>query len=109
MSDAPGIYHDVMRHQLARHGIRGTPRLRVPHFLVLPLVIARSDLLVVMPTRLAETFAALVPLKVMTPPVPLPAFDVTVYWHERFNGDPGNRWFRRAFVRLFRPTLERRR
>jgi len=102
MADATGMSHAVMEHQLARHGIRGTPRLRVPQFMVLPLVIARSDLLVVMPTRLAETFAALVPLKVMTPPVPLPVFDVTVYWHERFNGDPGNRWFRRVFVRLFR-------
>ena len=103
MADATGMSHAVMEHQLARHGIQGTPMLRVPQFMVLPLVIARSDLLVVMPSRLAETFASLVPLKVMVPPVPLPVFDCTVYWHERFNDEPANRWFRRAFVTLFQP------
>ena len=102
MADATGMSHAVMEHQLARHGIHGMPKLRVPQFMVLPLVIARSDLLVVMPSRLAETFSALVPLKVMAPPVPLPVFDITVYWHERLNDDPANRWFRRAFVNLFR-------
>jgi DNA-binding transcriptional LysR family regulator len=88
MADATGMSHAVMEHQLARHGIHGTPKLRVPQFMVLPLVIARSDLLVVMPSRLAETFASLVPLKVMTPPVSLPVFDIAVYWHERFNATP---------------------
>ena len=102
MADATGMSHAVMEHQLARHGIYTTPILRVPQFMVLPLLIAPSDLLVVMPSRLAETFASLVPLRVMAPPVPLPVFDITVYWHERFNDDPANRWFRRAFVKLFR-------
>jgi DNA-binding transcriptional LysR family regulator len=102
MADATGMSHAVMEHQLARHGIHGTPKLRVPHFMVLPLVIAKSDLLVVMPSRLAETFSSLVPLKVMQPPVSLPEFDIGVYWHERFHDDPANRWFRRAFVKLFR-------
>jgi DNA-binding transcriptional LysR family regulator len=69
--------------------------------MVLPLVIASSDLLVSMPTRLAETFALRVPLQV-PPSVPLPAFDIKVYWHERIHDDPPNRWFRRAFVKLFR-------
>jgi len=95
MADATGMSHAVMEHQLARHRIRGTPRLRVPQYMVLPLVIAWSDPLVVMLSRLAETFASLMPLKVMTPPVPLPVFDIAVYCHERFNSDPGNRWFRR--------------
>jgi DNA-binding transcriptional LysR family regulator len=102
MADATGMSHAVMEHQLARHGMHAAPKLRVPQFMVLPLVIAQSDLMVVMPTRLAQTFAALVPLKVMPPPMPLPVFDVTAYWHERFNDDAANRWFRRAFVQLFR-------
>jgi DNA-binding transcriptional LysR family regulator len=102
MADATGMSHAVMEHQLARHGVRGTPKLRVPQFMVLPLLIAKSDLLVVMPTRLAETFASFVPLKVMVPPVPLPEFDIAAYWHERFHDDTANQWFRRVFVRLFR-------
>ena len=102
LADSTGMSHAVMEHELARNGLGGTPKLRVPQFMVLPLVIANSDLLVVMPSRLARTFALLVSLKVMAPPIPLPEFPIKVFWHERFHHDPGSQWLRRAFVRLFR-------
>jgi hypothetical protein len=33
--------------------------------------------------------------------VPIPPADVGVHWHERFDGDPGNRWLREQLLDLF--------
>jgi DNA-binding transcriptional LysR family regulator len=102
LADASGMSHAVMEAELRKHGLSGTARLVVPQFMVLPLVIANSDFLVIMPSRLAKAFAQLVPIKILRPPVPLRPYDIRVYWHERFHHDPANRWFRRALVQLFR-------
>ncbi len=40
-------------------------------------------------------------LKSLPTPVPLPAADVGVHWHERFEADPGNRWLREQVFELF--------
>ena len=66
------------------------------------MVIADSDLLVIMPSRLAKTFSRLVSIKFLNPPVPLRPYDVKVYWHERIAQEPPSRWFRRTIVQLFR-------
>jgi DNA-binding transcriptional LysR family regulator len=102
LADASGMAHAVMEAELRKHGFGGTTRLIVPQFMVLPLVIANSDLRVLMPSRLAKAFALLVPIKILRPPLPLKPYDIRVYWHERFHQDPANRWLRRSFVELFR-------
>lgn len=102
LADASGMAHAEMEAELRKQGFGDTTRLVVPQFMVLPLVIASSDLLVIMPSRLAKAFALLVPIKILRPPLPLRPYDINVYWHERFHRDPANRWLRRAMVELFR-------
>ncbi|HEX4411366.1 MAG TPA: LysR family transcriptional regulator [Xanthobacteraceae bacterium] len=102
IADASGMGHAVVEEELVRQGFAAVPSLTVPQFMVLPLVIASSDLLVIMPSRLAKAFAQLVSIKILKPPVTLPPYDIKIYWHERFDRDPAGRWFRKAFVQLFR-------
>ena len=102
LADASGMAHAVIEAELRRHGFSGTERLVVPQFMVLPLVIASSDLLVIMPSRLARAFAQLVSIKILVPPIPLRPYDIKAYWHERFHQDAANRWFRRSIIDLFR-------
>jgi DNA-binding transcriptional LysR family regulator len=66
-----------------------------------PMVVASSDMIAVMASRLARLFAQVLPLMVLPPPVALPAYDVKLFWHERFHRDPGNVWLRRVFIELF--------
>jgi len=33
--------------------------------------------------------------------VPIPPAEVAVHWHERFEGDPGNRWLRDLMIELY--------
>lgn len=93
-ADASGYVHEHLSRWLARQELRRDVKLHVPHFLALPLVVARSDLLAIMTERLANLFAEIVPLKVMPPPAKLPPYDVKMFWHERFHREPANRWLR---------------
>ena len=102
LADASGMAHVIIERILKKHGIARTVKLRVPDFMVLPLVIVNSDLLVIMPSRLAQAFSKLVPINILPPPVPIPAYDIRAFWHTRYHNDPANRWLRRNFVNLFR-------
>jgi len=101
LADASGMAHAVVEAELRKAGLVSVTRLTVPQFMVLPLVIASSDLLVIMPSRLARAFAQLVSIKILKPPAALKPYDIKIYWHERFHQDPANRWFRRVLMQLF--------
>jgi DNA-binding transcriptional LysR family regulator len=101
LAEPSGYVEDLLNRWLARQKFRRTVKLRVPYFLAIPLVIARSDLLAIMTSRVADTFAQMLPLKVMQPPMKLPFVDSHLFWHERFHQDPANQWLRGVFVELF--------
>jgi DNA-binding transcriptional LysR family regulator len=101
VADATGMAHAVIDRYLARHRVKRNVTLRVPGLHVLPMIVANSDLVAVIPWRLADAFAARLPIKVLPPPVAMSQFDVCIYWHERYQHDPAIRWMRRAFVALF--------
>jgi DNA-binding transcriptional LysR family regulator len=102
MADATGMAHAVIDRFLAKHDVQRNIALRVPGFHVLPVIIANSDLLAVIPGRLAEAFVSHVPIKILPLPLPIPLFDIRIYWHERYHHDPALCWLRSAFVNLFR-------
>jgi DNA-binding transcriptional LysR family regulator len=102
VADASGLAHAVVERVLLNNSVQHLVQLRVPDFVALPILVAESDLLVTMPAGLANAFATHFRLKILEPPIPLPKYDVKVYWHERFHRDPANMWLRQAFVQLFR-------
>jgi DNA-binding transcriptional LysR family regulator len=68
---------------------------RVRYFMSAPLIIARTDLLMTGPRTLIRYFAELVPLQVLEPPIELPTYPESAYWHERFDTDPAHAWLRK--------------
>jgi DNA-binding transcriptional LysR family regulator len=68
--------------------------LRVPHFLAAPLVIAASDAIITLPERLARAVAAQHHLVIKKPPLPLPGFSFSQFWHTRNDGDAAHQWLR---------------
>ena len=75
--------------------------LRVASFSAAAIVAKHGDLVATLPTRLARVLAKELDLQSVVPPIELPRVQVTQYWHERFHREPGNRWLRSVFVRLF--------
>ena len=66
----------------------------VPHFLVVPHIIAASDLVATLSSRIAELFTEPLGLVAMPPPVAIPKFQIALAWHERNHHDAPHRWFR---------------
>jgi DNA-binding transcriptional LysR family regulator len=93
--------HRVIEEALERAGVARRIALRVPHFTVVPMVLERTDLILTLPARVARVYERGGEFKSVPPPVPMPAAEVAVHWHERFAGDPGNRWLRDQIIELF--------
>jgi DNA-binding transcriptional LysR family regulator len=93
--------HSATTRALQDLGLEGNIRLAIPHFMVLPRILAETDLAVIMPARLSDAFAQMGKIIVWRPNVGLPAFDVSVHWVWRFEGDPANRWLRELIASLF--------
>jgi DNA-binding transcriptional LysR family regulator len=68
--------------------------LRIADFLVAPLVVAATDLVLTLPARLAHVFAHSHGLRVVAPPAELPRVTLWQIWHQRRNQEPAHAWLR---------------
>ncbi len=79
-------------------GRKRRARLAVPHFLLVPEIIARSDLISSLPERLARRYAD--KLRIFETPFKLQPFTVGEIWHERSQRDPAQQWLRSIVLEL---------
>jgi DNA-binding transcriptional LysR family regulator len=101
MVEYVGTGHSALERELREAGIIRRVRLRIPQYLSAPHVVATTDLLWIVPDMLARILAEKFGLTIKPCPLPLPAFAVAVYWHDRFHRDPANQWLRQQFVDAF--------
>jgi DNA-binding transcriptional LysR family regulator len=85
----------------ARAGVARNVRLEVPHFVAVGHILQRTDLLATVPERFAISCQEPFGLCMLPPPVELPNIEINLFWHERFNKDPANRWLRQTMFDLF--------
>lgn len=95
---SPVSGHVLVDGILAGQGITRNVVARVPQFSVLPYLLARTDLLVVLPSRVAQLFVAQGGLKTMPLPVTIPSFEVRVHWHSRQQDNHAHRWMREELI-----------
>lgn len=79
---------------LAGMGLARRITVTLPHFLVVPAVVASTDIVATLPLRVARAFAKERDLIVFKPPFPIADSTVIAIWHPRAEGDPGHRWLR---------------
>jgi len=82
-------------------GVHRRVAVRLAHAVGISSMVMNTDHLVVIPHRLALACARLVPVRILELPIEIPRFQVAQYWHDRFHADPGNRWLRGVFRRLY--------
>ena len=70
----------------------------VPSFLLAPTLVASSDLIALIPIRLAALYKDLVDQ--FDPPFPSPEFPADLLWHPRRQKDPAHIWFRSLVYRI---------
>jgi DNA-binding transcriptional LysR family regulator len=89
---------------LTKQGLARRVAVTVPHFLVAPYLVARSDLVLTLAARVATMLSGPLALTVLRPPAELglAGFRMSATWHERTHGDPAHRWLRERIVEISR-------
>ncbi len=91
---------------LARLGQRRRVAVSAASFLFVPDIVARSDFIALVPSRLVADRNQT--LKVLEPPFAVEGFAVGMVWHERNHAHTAHRWVREALLDLTRKPSSRR-
>jgi DNA-binding transcriptional LysR family regulator len=91
---SPGSGMGPVDYALARRGRSRHVAAHVPHFLVAPSIVARTDLVVTTGRRIARQLAPTLGLEAFEAPLALEPFVVRMVWHPRTDDDSVGRWLR---------------
>jgi DNA-binding transcriptional LysR family regulator len=86
-----GGFHGVTDEALADAGLARQVVLSVPHFLFVRSVLANTDLVAMLPSRLVRDTSE---LRVVEPPIEVAGYEMAMLWHERCHRDPAHQWLR---------------
>jgi DNA-binding transcriptional LysR family regulator len=103
---SPGSGMGPVDYALAKRGRSRHIAALVPHFLVAPSIVARTDLLVTTGRRIARQLAPLLELEAFAAPVALEPFVVRTVWHPRTDDDSVGRWLR-TLLRQARAQMDK--
>lgn len=73
--------------------------LTVPHWLSVPGIICKTDLVAVMPESIARLMASNTDIAIIDTPFADDAFQWNLYWHRRYASDPAHKWLRDQFLK----------
>lgn len=88
---------------LEAKGLQRHVALSVPHFLFLLSAVLHSDLVALLPARLAHGAPG---LRTVEPPLDVPGFEMAMVWHERIHRDPAHVWLRERIVEATRGAVD---
>jgi DNA-binding transcriptional LysR family regulator len=97
-----GDLQGVMDRVLAKNGLKRKIVAGVTSFSIPPTIIAESDYVVTLPTRIAKSFAKTYSLQIHSPPVDLPEIKIVQVWHQRTQTSSLHKWLRSKVARLAR-------
>ncbi len=98
---APATGYSLLDKELDRQGMSRRIKVRVSSLLGVGQTVAMTDLLAIVPARLAQTLAMSGQIQALKIPVPTPSYEVRQYWHERYHREPGNCWLRQILFNAF--------
>ncbi len=79
---------------LAQQNLKRHIALSIPHFLVAPAILARTNLIATLAERVAGEFAPAQNLKILPCPIPLTGFSIFMRWHQSMHEHSSNAWLR---------------
>lgn len=94
-----GGFQGATDRALAAVGLQRNVVLSVPHFLSLLHVLASTDLVAMVPERLAGNHPG---VGVVSAPLEIPGFEMLMLWPERLHRDPAHQWLRSLVSERFR-------
>jgi DNA-binding transcriptional LysR family regulator len=102
-----GRSQEILEAYLEAHGLSRRVALLTPHFLSLPRLIARTDLIATVPHAIGIAYGTpAYGLKVMQPPFTSPRIELRQHWHRKVHKDARNVWLRRCVSELFNASTD---
>lgn len=99
---AEGRSQEIFEKYLERKKIVRRIALLTPHFMSIPTIIGKSDLVVTLPHAIGLFFSQTgANVKIVKPPLPIPRIDLKQHWHRNAHHDPKHKWLRRLIADLF--------
>ncbi|MBU6958987.1 LysR family transcriptional regulator [Pseudomonas sp. CVAP len=92
---------EMFEAHLAKAGIHRNIVLQTSHYMSVPSIIERSDLIVVLPRTVANMYTHNLNVRMVEPPLDIPRYDLKQYWHARFHEAPRSVWLRRLIMSVF--------
>ncbi len=99
------MYADAVDGALAAAGLVRRVVVWQPSFLAVVAVVARTELIATVPSRVAALMAPSLPIAIHPLPLALPPSEVGLYWHPRCRDDAGHVWFRQLVWQLLRDDV----
>ena len=97
-----GRTYEIFERYLRSKKIHRRVVLETPHFMSLPPIIARSDLIVTVPHAVGVFVKDVhMNIRIAQPPMRTPKIDLKLHWHRNFQADPKNKWLRELVASLF--------
>ncbi|SHI01203.1 LysR family transcriptional regulator [Marivita hallyeonensis] len=100
--DVVSTIERIVDEQLAGVGVRRDVVLRIANVMVMPHIVAQTDMLAVLPRRAAEQLTSGLPVGVHDLPFETPEFKIAMVWHERTHRDPAHKWLRQTIRKVVR-------
>jgi DNA-binding transcriptional LysR family regulator len=97
---ADGIGTSVVDAILSARGLRRRIALVLPNAAGIPFVVAATDLVATLPSRIVKGLLPMAGVRVLTPPLPDIEVSPRMFWHRRTDGDPLQVWLRAAIRQI---------
>ncbi len=91
--------------ELSRLGLQRRIRLRCQHYFAACRVTSQTDLLLTMPEAYARIANKQFGNQIFPLPLPMPSWDVYLYWHQNVENDAANRWLREQITLAFQASM----
>jgi DNA-binding transcriptional LysR family regulator len=94
----PGNQRNVVDRELELLGFQRRIEVVVPHHLLVPPLLAGTDLVATEAQRVSICFLQMFPLATRPPPFNGPTITISQAWHIRSDHDPAHRWLRQQIA-----------
>ncbi len=96
-----GAEESAVEKAFGNAGINRRVTVRLAHAIGLSTMTTESNLLMIIPHRLALACALSAHVEILDLPIAVPRFHIAQYWHHRYHSEPGCVWLRGVVSRLF--------
>ncbi|MEX3920569.1 LysR family transcriptional regulator [Paraburkholderia sp. BR10872] len=104
---AEGRSQEVLEQYLEKRRMRRRAVLETPHFMSLPFILTRSDLIATVPHAIGFAYVSEhASITLVEPPLQLPRFDLKQHWHRKYHNAPRGEWLRSIVAELFNDAMD---